>query len=331
MKVVLLTTRGLSDPTYGAVLGGLEEAYRRRGHEVLLAGFAGAALRGADLVHWHLGAVRRAEDERAARACAASGARVVATLHSWRNPDADRTGAAWRPAALSRLLRGASLVSLPSRAAAEALAADAPGLAGRVAVVPNGIDLSAVRRAAPERRARPFVLCSARLAPYKGVDLLLAAWAELSGEFPELELVVCGGGRRAPYRRLARLLGVERSVAFLGLVPRARSLALAKACRAAAVPSRYESFGLSALEAMACGKAVVAARCGGPEELIKDGRSGLLVPPKDPAALARALRRVLADGGLRARLGAAAKKAAAAYSWDRAAAAYLLIDSPEPG
>jgi D-inositol-3-phosphate glycosyltransferase len=83
------------------------------------------------------------------------------------------------------------------------------------------------------------------------------------------------------------------------------------------MPSHYESFGLVALEAMACGAPVVASGVGGLRIIIEDGQSGLLVPPDNPPALAKRLARVLLDGQQRATLRQGSLQRAAAYSWPR--------------
>ncbi len=85
----------------------------------------------------------------------------------------------------------------------------------------------------------------------------------------------------------------------------------------AVVPSLYESFGLVALEALACGLPVIAAAAGGLKEIIVDGECGLLVPPGDAAALTRALRLLLTDESLRLRLGVGARLRAREFSLQR--------------
>ena len=123
-----------------------------------------------------------------------------------------------------------------------------------------------------------------------------------------LRLVVAGDG---PLRR-----HVPQARGFVALDELARLYAGAAVV---ACPSRREGFGMACLEAMAYGKPVVASAVGGLLDLVVDGETGLLVPPRDPQALRAALERLLADAELRHRLGAAAReRAAAEFSWDSA-------------
>src|SRR5690606_13974896 len=108
--------------------------------------------------------------------------------------------------------------------------------------------------------------------------------------------------------------GTADRVRFLGLVGPERVAALMRAARVVVLPSRSENFPLVVLEALAAGAPLVATRVGGIPEAVRDGREALLVPPDDPAALAGALARVLADPALRARLAAAALARSDAFS-----------------
>ncbi len=150
----------------------------------------------------------------------------------------------------------------------------------------------------------PLVVSVGRLAMEKGHAYLLDALAGLDG----VQLLVVGDGpERAALEMRARSLGLDRRVRFLGVREDALSiLALADAC---ALPSLYEGFGIVVLEAMALGVPVVASRAGGLPEVIRDGETGLLVPPADPAALAAALRRVVLDRALSRRIADKARDA----------------------
>lgn len=149
-------------------------------------------------------------------------------------------------------------------------------------------------------------MCGARLHPDKGLDVLVRAAALLHASHPDLRVVVLGphqDGYEWHHRELLDLraeLGLDDVVAFPGPVDDPTD-----AWRAAAVyvqPSRVEPFGLAVLEAMAVGTPVVASATGGLREIVEPERSGLLVPPEDPAALATAIDRVLTDKALAARL-----------------------------
>lgn len=144
--------------------------------------------------------------------------------------------------------------------------------------------------AGPGRR----LLCVGRLIPIKGHIVLLRAFAEAKRQLPDLELEVAGQGPLEPaLKALARELGVGESVRFLGQVsPIQRAIEQAAAV---VVPSMGEGFGMVALEAMERARPVIAAEIGGLGELVRDGETGLLVPPGDADALRDAIVRVAGD------------------------------------
>ncbi|MBI3947785.1 MAG: glycosyltransferase family 4 protein [Armatimonadetes bacterium] len=221
----------------------------------------------------------------------------------------------WRAA--KSLARGAAGIVCVSEAVARELSARLRGwtrLRPGVRVVYNGIDpgpppgpripLPADLNAAGRR---PIVLTAARLAPQKGIDVLVEAWAGLVPDFPEGLLLVAGDGPERPaLEARAAARGVARSVRFLGFRTDVRHLL--RSADAVAIPSRMEGQSLFALEAMAEGAPVAASRAGGLPEMVRDGETGLLAPPDDPAALADALRRLLSDAALAAQLAAGARR-----------------------
>ena len=313
----------LSDPTDRAVARRFGEALRRRGlrTRVFGPGRPGPAARGVDT--WHLHLFGRAPS--GFLSAAERGRWTVATTLHLLLPD--YLPFAGGPRTLERLARlgPVAAVSDAQRREAERLA---PSLRGRPLLV------SACGPSLPEaprrrRKAGQTLLCSARLAPYKGIDVLLLAFARLQEEVRGARLQLAGRDKSGgALRSFARRLGLGRSVEFLGeLSPRALAERLA-AADAFVLPSRRENFPIALLEAMAAGKACVATRAGGIPELA--GRAALLVPPGDPAALTRALGRVLADPALRRSLGLAARRRAARYSWDGAAAAYERLYRMRP-
>jgi glycosyltransferase involved in cell wall biosynthesis len=191
------------------------------------------------------------------------------------------------------VLRGARLVIAASTALAES--ARALG-ATRVEVIPSGVD---VPSEVGEEARPPEVLYAGRLSPEKGVEELVEATRGLN-------LVVAGDG---PLRsRVPQARGFVRHDELQHLYARAAVVAC---------PSRREGFGVSCLEAMAHGRPVVATGVGGLRDLVVDGETGLLVPPRDPAALRAALERLLADPALRRRLGSGGRRRAQEhFSWD---------------
>jgi glycosyltransferase involved in cell wall biosynthesis len=239
----------------------------------LLASFrraAARAVREADLVHAHwLGA---------GAVAATLGTPYVLQVHG-----TDLVLGRRVPWLARTILRRAAVVV----AGSEALAADARALGARdVRVIPTGVEIPA-EVVAPEEP--PHVLFAGRLAEEKGV-------LELAEAARDLPLVVAGAGHLA-----SRIPGT------LGPVPPRELGGYYDRAAVVAVPSRREGYGLVAREAMAHGRPVVASAVGGLLDAIEDGVTGVLVPPRDVAALRQALEELLADPERRERLGAAAR------------------------
>jgi glycosyltransferase involved in cell wall biosynthesis len=199
------------------------------------------------------------------------------------------------------------------------------GVAG-VVTIPSSVDTGALRARLSREEARAalglgpedfVVLTLAALVHRKGIDVLVEACAHAPRA---TVLVVAGDGpERARLEVRARELGIR--ALFLG--PREDKAELLAACDVFALASRAEGLGVAALEAMACGRAVVATRVGGLMEAVVDGRTGLLVPPDDAGALAAALVRLHADPELRARLGAEGpRRLAEGFAAEQMVAAY---------
>jgi glycosyltransferase involved in cell wall biosynthesis len=179
-------------------------------------------------------------------------------------------------------------------------------IAERTVVIPNAVDLDAVP---PARRdgGRPLIVAVGRLAEPKDALTLVRALAGVRGR-PFTALLVGDGPDRASLEAEVSRLGLQDAIALTGTRDDVPEL-LARA-DVFALSSRSEGAPLSILEAMAAGLPVVSSRVGGVPELVVDGETGLLVPPGDPAAMAAALGRLLADAGLRRRLGAAGRERA---------------------
>jgi glycosyltransferase involved in cell wall biosynthesis len=192
--------------------------------------------------------------------------------------------------------------------------------AERIVVIPNGVEVESYATGVdPELRARfsdgerrRVVLALSRLDPRKGLGVLLRAMAEL----PDMRLVVAGEGfERDQLGLLAHQLDIEDRVDLLGYredVPR-----LLACCDVFVQPSLNEAFGLGALEAMCASRPVIASDVGGTPELVTHGVTGTLVPAGDSAALAAAIRHVLADQGPTATMVQAARRLADSYSLQR--------------
>ncbi len=207
----------------------------------------------------------------------------------------------------------------------------------RIRVVPGGVD-TATFRPIPRHAARSLLglgpetlaLFVGRIQPLKGIDLLLRAFARLLegwADGPMPRLMVVGGDNLADasdpeavemarLRGLAVDLGVIDHVIFRGAVPHDMLPAYYSAADVVVVPSLYESFGLVALEAMACGAPVVASRVGGLQWTVRDGENGFLVDRREPEWFASPIAAILRDRELRDRMSEAAVRIASGYSWD---------------
>lgn len=183
----------------------------------------------------------------------------------------------------------------------------------RIGVIPEAVDFrriaplrgrDAVRAAEGATTGGVVLLAMAALVRRKGLDVLLDAVAALAGNGMRPAVWLAGDGpERGALAAQAERLGLGAQVRFLGY--RRDVGDLLAACDILVLPSRREGLGNAALEAMGAGRPVVASAVGGLAEAVIDGRTGLLVPPEDTAALGAALERLLRDEGLRGRLGAA--------------------------
>jgi glycosyltransferase involved in cell wall biosynthesis len=213
--------------------------------------------------------------------------------------------------------------------------------ARQTVVIPNGVDLESfqpAKNAPRESNGSLRVGFAGQWSAGKGVPELLDAWTEVKVSFPAADLLLAGGpglwkrDREPPGTREseARVREMEQKhlVLSVGVIPRPKMSQFWNAVDIAVVPSLSEVFGLSALEALACGVPVIASAVGGLKEIVIDGRCGLLVQPGDPAALARALCTVLSDASLRARLSAGARSRAQDFSLQRRSSQLLgfLLD-----
>ena len=155
------------------------------------------------------------------------------------------------------------------------------------------------------------LLFAGRLGPQKAVGVLLEALGRIS----DVTLVIAGDGPERPALegRVAEL-GLDARVRFLGSVPRETVLRLFRASDASVLPSAWENFPHTVVEALAVGCPVIATAVGGVPEVVRDGENGLLVPPGDAAALADSIERFFGDAPLRERLHGAAARSVEGYS-----------------
>jgi glycosyltransferase involved in cell wall biosynthesis len=188
--------------------------------------------------------------------------------------------------------------------------------AADVHVIPNGLDHAHYRPGDGRRLAEPTVLALGRVEPYKRTEALVDAVVSIAGA--RLIVAGTGTGMEALRAHVARRALGDR-VQLLGVVDEATKVRLLQEAHVLGTASRKEGWGLTVLEAAACGTPSVAFDVPGLRDAIRHGETGLLVPGDDAAALAAALARVLADAALRDRLAAGAVVWAARFTWERAA------------
>lgn len=222
-------------------------------------------------------------------------------------------------------LRGAAAVAVPSQALAdEVVALGVP--AERIAVIPSGVDhevfwprdRAACRRELGIDPDRPLVVYVGRVTEPKGAADLIEAIGTVREGGLDTMLALVGplGLPHAPQASAELLLPGEMEPEQVALWLGAADVVV--------VPSHYEGFGLAALEAMACGRPVVATQVGGLAQVVPPD-AGAQVPPRDPAALAGAIGALLCDGTRRSHAATVGIEAASAYTWERCAGAYASL------
>lgn len=200
--------------------------------------------------------------------------------------------------------------------------------AQRVQVIPCGVDLKLfvaqnkqlARKKLGLKSQQPILLFVGRLDPFKGPDLLLQAAAMMA---EKAQIVVVGGKLQddeelAALQKLARDLKISSRVHFLGARPQQELPMLYSAADVTVVPSYHESFGLVAVESLACGTPVVASRAGGLMTIVRNNETGYLVP-RGPGFFAERLDALLGNPALLARMQLAARPSILHFSWDSVA------------
>jgi glycosyltransferase involved in cell wall biosynthesis len=198
----------------------------------------------------------------------------------------------------------------------------------KIRLVSEGIDVGRWQRLSqetPRSSDGQTILCVARQYRRKRLEDLLEALVLVRRTFSGAHAVIAGGGpEHARYCRLVRDLGLQEAVQFLGEIPDDDQVArLYWQADVFCLPSIQEGFGIVFLEAMAAGLPVVATTAAAIPEVVPHGRAGLLVPPRDPRALARALLDLLQDAGRREDFGRFGQEYVQRYDWPRVAEIFL--------
>jgi len=211
---------------------------------------------------------------------------------------------------LLRLQNLSTAVLTNANAVCEALAAEKHIAASKIRVIYNGVDLERFSAKTYDRswlapnaaQEKWIVLVGNMHSDVKGHPCLIAAASTVAREFPGVRFVLAGDGeQRLNFEQQVAQLGLQNNFLFLGRrddVPRVLA-----GCDIAVLPSKAEGLPNAVLEYLAAGLPTVASRVGGNAEIVQDGKTGLLVPPDDPSALAEALLRLLRDPAFAANLG----------------------------
>jgi glycosyltransferase involved in cell wall biosynthesis len=198
---------------------------------------------------------------------------------------------------------------------------------GGISIVPNGVDLETY---SPDpgvvRSQDPTLLYLGRLKRYKRVDLILKAVAGLKARVEGLRFLVAGtGSEEERLKHLSSSLGLGETVRFLGYVSEEEKIRLLRTSWVHVLTSPKEGWGISALEAAACGTPTVASDSPGLRDAVQDGETGVLVPHGSVESLVSALENLIESNVRRKEMGEKARSFAEAYSWERSARQMLAI------
>jgi 1,4-alpha-glucan branching enzyme len=214
--------------------------------------------------------------------------------------------------------RKAHALTSPSNSYAKEVANDMGYQQERIHVIPNPVNSELLRvaregvdilRSAPDRQ---YICYVGRIAEVKGIFPFLHAAREVQKTFPQLGVVLAGPWQ---LRQTPEKLGITKNdtiiggmITWTGFAPLEKLTQLYRHARVCVIPSYFESFGIAAVEAMACGKVVIAARSGGLAEIIDEGKTGFLLPPGNAQALADKIIEVINTPSLQRTLGQAARQ-----------------------
>ncbi|MEX2467194.1 MAG: glycosyltransferase family 4 protein [Gemmatimonadota bacterium] len=190
--------------------------------------------------------------------------------------------------------------------------------ASRIVVVPNGIDVARFHPGTPDDHYEtPTLVFVGRLNRYKRVDLVLEAVRRLAARGLDVRFLVAGAGRERPaLEALAHRIGIAERVSFLGFVSEDRKVEILRRSWVHVLTSVKEGWGITNIEAAACGTPTVASDAPGLRESVVDGQTGVLVPHGDVEALTSAVASLLTDPATRAAMGERARRFAEGFTWD---------------
>jgi glycogen(starch) synthase len=242
------------------------------------------------------------------------------TLVSLHVPLSDGEYSSRAPA--GQTLMHADWVTACSKSLLEQTARRMPAISDHSSVVYNGLPMPAVKPT-PLEFDRPHLLCVGRLVEQKGFDTAIAALATIKQSFPAAHLSIAGDGElRGQLEHHAQELGVANAVDFMGWVKPEHIATLINTAAIVLMPSRWEPFGLVALQAAQMARPVVGAAIDGLVEVVEHGVTGLLVKPTDAADLAQAVIKLLSNPGMACEVGRCGRRHAERFGVDPYADAF---------
>lgn len=187
---------------------------------------------------------------------------------------------------------------------------------GKINMIPNGVDTSLVHLATIEKK---YILFIGRIDIYqKGIDVLLKSFSKIT-KHEKIKLIIAGSGKKKDITKLKHLIEIFAlgdRVDFLGKISEQKKKELLSNCMFVCMPSRFESWGMVAIEAAACEKPIIGAKISGLWDAVKDGETGMLVEPDNSEELFQAMVTLIGNKNLRRTLGKNARIWAQNFNWD---------------
>jgi glycosyltransferase involved in cell wall biosynthesis len=197
-----------------------------------------------------------------------------------------------------------------------------------VDVIYNGVDLSKLVPAA--KSEKPMILSLGRLKSYKSIDVLVKAAAKIVKEIPDVDIVIAGDGEeKLRLKKLAKYLEVDKNVRFVGKVSEDQKISLYQKSWVFVNPSYLEGWGITSIEANACGTPVVASRVSGLKDSVRDGETGFLVTYGDNSALADKVIELIKNDKLRTEMSETSLNWGRMFDWRKSADAFLELIAKE--
>ena len=190
----------------------------------------------------------------------------------------------------------------------------------KVYVIPNGVNLPNIQNIQSRSFTKSSIFYVGMLLKSKGVDILISAIPIIKKSIPDVCLYIAGAGKEETnLKNLVKELNIEKNVKFLGFITEEEKYTYYKSVDIFVLPSLFEPFGLVLLEAMSCGKPVVASKVGGIPYIVEDGKTGLLFESENVEDLAEKIITLLKDEELRDNMGKVGRERAKEFTWEKVA------------